>query len=284
MTDRYIIDTNVLLQYPEVLASARGKRLLIPQAVLKELQSARVLAGRSELQGTVAEALRQGVHIAALPGATEIERIASDATAQGLGGADIDIAVLAIEYVKKMGSNKVCVITADRTLAKFLSSKGIQSVTGPQFLSEQVIGKADIGILNSAKKAVSKQKRYLVISLFLGIGASLLGNMAFAHYRLIIDTFPVWGTVIGLPGLGIVLYWYRQHFRFSYGVFEFFVGAIMSYYVFVPSFDYSRLSTATALQVIGGLYVMVRGLDNIGKGTMGSWIESFWRRWFHDVV
>lgn len=80
--------------------------------------------------------------------------------------------------------------------------------------------------------------------------------------------------------LGIGLYWYRERFRLSYGIFEFIVGVIMTYYIFFPNFDYSKLGPVEAIQILGGLYVMVRGLDNVGKGTEGTRIEQLWKKLF----
>lgn len=54
----------------------------------------------------------------------------------------------------------------------------------------------------------------------------------------------------------------------------------MAYYVFFPNFDYSKLGAVEVIQVLGGLYVMVRGLDNVGKGTEGTRLEQFWKKIF----
>jgi rRNA-processing protein FCF1 len=267
--DRYIIDTNVLLQYPEVLATASSHKLVIPRAVLGELQGAPAMSGHSELNDAISKALRQGVHIAqkvAIP-----EGLGAEFAVKGLHGADVQIAALAIDYANKMGPAKICVVTVDRGLSRFLSSKGISSITGPQFLFATHTATIDFDILGSAKKSVSKQRIYVAASFLLGLVASLVGRLSLSHYRSIVQWLSVPGTAAGLVVIGVGLYWCRQHFRLSYGAFELFVGAIMSYSgVSMPSFDYSRISTATAVPVLSGLYVMVRGLDNLGRGTKGT--------------
>ncbi|GKQ75932.1 hypothetical protein KAM447_24400 [Aeromonas caviae] len=70
------------------------------------------------------------------------------------------------------------------------------------------------------------------------------------------------GKFIPKSGAECRLYWYRERFRLSYGIFEFIVGVIMTYYIFFPNFDYSKLGPVEAIQILGGLYVMVRGLNN----------------------
>ena len=48
--------------------------------------------------------------------------------------------------------------------------------------------------------------------------------------------------------------------------------------VFYPSFNYGNLQIVDFLQIVGGLYIMVRGLDNIGVGSKGTKIERFWEK------
>lgn len=265
MADRYIIDTNVVLQYPEVLAMAAGKKIVIPQAVLEELQHARLRGVQRGVQDVIAEAIGKGAHVAPTPASIKQEPIASDRAAQRLNGADIAIARIAIDYADRMGTKAVCVVTADRALVEFLGSRGISAISGRQFLTEPSIGKVDKEIEVTAKQIISNQRRYLIISFVLGIVSALFGNFAFSNIKYLITTISIWGTLFALPVLGIGLYWYRERFRLSYGIFEFIVGVIMTYYIFFPNFDYSKLGPVEAIQILGGLYVMVRGLNSCSE-------------------
>ena len=110
MADRYIIDSNVVLQYPEVLAMAAGKKLVIPQAVLEELQHVRLRGVQRGVQDVIAEAIEKGAHVASVPASVKQEPIASDGAAQRLSGADIAIARIAIDYAERMGPKSVCVV------------------------------------------------------------------------------------------------------------------------------------------------------------------------------
>jgi hypothetical protein len=280
MADRYIIDTNVVLQYPEVLAMAAGKKLVIPQAVLEELQHARLRGVQRGVQDVISEAIEKGAHVAPAPASIKQEPIASDRAAQRLSGADIAIARIAIDYAERTRPKSVCVVTADRALVEFLGSRGISAISGSQFLAEPSIGKVDKAIEVTAKQIISKQRRYLIISFALGIASALIGNFAFSNLQHLIATISIWGTLIALPVLGIGLYWYRERFRLAYGVFEFIIGLFMTYYVFFPNFDYSKIGPVETIQVLGGLYVMVRGLDNVGKGTEGTRLEQLWKKLF----
>ena len=96
-----------------------------------------------------------------------------------------------------------------------------------------------------------------------------------------ISFFPVWVIVILLPLLGLFLFWFRSRFRVYYGTIEFIVGYITALIVFLPTkFDYTQLQPLTYLQILGGLYTMVRGLDNMTQGLRGIPVEptlSLWK-------
>jgi len=114
-----------------------------------------------------------------------------------------------------------------------------------------------------------------------GVLGAVGASTVFFNAAYLLSTISIWGTALMLPLLGKLLFWYRQRYRLSYGVFEFLVGVIMGYFVFLPTFDFKTLGVIQGLQVLGALYVMVRGLDNIGKGIEeGTRLESFWNRIF----
>jgi rRNA-processing protein FCF1 len=277
---RFVLDTSVLLQHPEILAHGGRRKLVIPEAVLRELSG----RGREEPRRAIAylaqQAAARGVHVVATPGGIDHKLVASDPAARRLSGADIDIARIAMDYAERFGPPAVVVVTLDRSLREFLSSRGIKSITGTEFLLDSAGEEPDPEIQKYAKAFSASQRKFAALSVLLGLLSSLLGNLAFAKLSFLVATVSIWGTVIALPILGIALYWYRQRFRLSYGIFEFVVGVMMTYYVFLPNFTYAKLTVVEGIQVLGGLYVMVRGLDNVSKGVEGTRAEAAWKKWF----
>lgn len=91
---------------------------------------------------------------------------------------------------------------------------------------------------------------------------------------------PAIATFVGIPLLGIGLFWIRERYRLSYGIAEFAFGIFGAIAAFWPDFDYSTLDQKLSLQAAGSLYVMVRGMDNIGKGLEGTRWEGTWKRAF----
>ncbi len=280
MPSRYIIDTSVLLRHPQILSRVGSRKIVIPNSVMEELShSARgsKWAGVAEL---VASSIHSGVKIVKAPENLKNEIIQSDRNAQRLSGADFDIARIAIDYAEQRGVDTPCVVTEDKALAYFLSSRNIKSITGSEFLGESKQDSLDKEIEEKADQVVSSQRRHIITSFSLGVVASALGNIIYSNINVLVSTITVWGTMVGLPILGLVFFWYRENYRLSYGAFEFCVGIIISYYVFFPNFNYSNLGVTEGIQILGGLYVMVRGLDNIGKGVMGTRLETVWKKLF----
>jgi len=114
------------------------------------------------------------------------------------------------------------------------------------------------------------------------IGALVALLIATAAFNVVLSTMPIWGAVILLPACGILLYLARSRRRLLYGFAEFFIGFITAINVLVPtSFNYAALQPLAYLQVLGGLYIMVRGLDNIARA-LPRRIEPYWRRIFKD--
>ncbi len=216
--------------------------------------------------------------MAPTPPRTEIDFPPSHPLLNRLSAGDLEIAQVAKAVLQN--GEEPFVVTEDLVLARFLADIGISSLSGAQFIeitSQKPINKT---VDASAKKVVTYQIRHLIWGFVSGVVSSLLGALIYENIALIASTIPVWGTVVAIPLIGVGLFWYREHFRLSYGVFEFFVGLIMSYYVFFPSFDYSSMGLAEGIQLLGGIYVMVRGLDNVGKGIAGTRLESLWERLF----
>ncbi|MEX3937394.1 hypothetical protein AB4Y32_37650 [Paraburkholderia phymatum] len=88
-----------------------------------------------------------------------------------------------------------------------------------------------------------------------------------ANYLL---TFPVLGIAAILAVAGVALYAIRSRFRLFYGLVETWIGIYVTWLA-IPHVDAGRALSAVGgpgldwVKVVTGLYVIVRGLDNIGK-------------------
>lgn len=188
MIKNFIIDTNVLVQYPEVLAMAAGNNLVIPMVVLEQFQQRRLRGVNGGVQEIIDEAIKKGVHVAESPPHLIEEPVASGKDAQRLDHVDLEIARVVKYYAERDGKTSVCLVTADQLLAKFLEKYEIKSISGTQFLKGNPKAKVDKDIEKTAKNIISKQQRYLILSFVLGIVVALLGSLVFNNLQLLIST------------------------------------------------------------------------------------------------
>jgi uncharacterized membrane protein YeaQ/YmgE (transglycosylase-associated protein family) len=136
----------------------------------------------------------------------------------------------------------------------------------------------DSNIQRKAKNILSTQTRGLVIGIIVGCLGNILTTWVWTHFEKIIDTATIWGTILLIIFIGISLYSFRGRFRLQYGIFEFFFGIVVASKVFWPDFDYSKFKPLDVLQIMAGIYVMIRGQDNIGKALMGTRFAPFWSK------
>jgi hypothetical protein len=94
------------------------------------------------------------------------------------------------------------------------------------------------------------------------------------------------GIVITIV-LGISFYIMRFRWQLAYGIFEILVSLVVIFLTFYPQTNYLLLAEfswqgwflSKGVGVLAGIYVMVRGLDNIEKGLpparKAKWIRTF---------
>lgn len=277
----YLIDTSVVIRHPEVLSLARTRKLLIPDVVIHELTTPRNARVQPGIQNLLNQALEAGAEVVRSSLNMKLE---PDSVAQRLGKlsfADHQIALSAVELVK--AGKSVTVVTYDQALRYLLDSQNVASMSPDKFLALEDEAKPDAAIAAAANTFTAQQNNYVRVSIF---GALFVGGIAYAAYTyraLLLSTLSVWGTILLLFAAGVFLYGYRQRQRLSYGVFEFLFGLFAAASVFFPNFNYTNLGLFNTVQIVGGLYVMVRGLDNVGKGIEGTRFESGWRRIFKNI-
>lgn len=80
--------------------------------------------------------------------------------------------------------------------------------------------------------------------------------------------------------LGIGVYAFRGHFRKACGVIEYIFGAVVTWYALPKSGD--MLNESSWFQVAAGIYVRVRGLDNVGKVVKDEKNIEWWKRRFGE--
>jgi hypothetical protein len=97
-----------------------------------------------------------------------------------------------------------------------------------------------------------------------------------------------WAGIVLTTLLGVCFYVLRCRWQLIYGAFEIFAAFVVIFVTFNPQTNYLLLAEATwqswflrtGVGALAGIYVMVRGLDNIEKGLPPRW-HGRWRRMFY---
>ena len=92
-------------------------------------------------------------------------------------------------------------------------------------------------------------------------------------------------TIVG----AVLFYWLRCRYPLIYGFIEIIVALVVIYITFLPPDTYMALEGSSAYGqflrkaagVIGGIYIFVRGMDNVSRGLPSRWRKT-WNRVFPD--
>lgn len=112
------------------------------------------------------------------------------------------------------------------------------------------------------------------------LGWFLISPAVEAITGFVVDHADVWRVAIFLWLTGLFLYFVRSRLRLYYGVAETFFGVALSYMAFPK--DTPEYTLVRWLSFFAALYVMVRGLDNIGKSLRNDTAIRVWAWIFGD--
>lgn len=288
----FILDTNIILRYPDILAKGNEQiRFVIPESVILELASyEHPRESGNQVLALVKNALEHGVYrLASPPNEVLTSSRLEDIKTPRLSETDIAIAKSTEYYQRQLfpkdlfPSVDIFLATDDKRLAQYAESLDIKSIDSNSLRDILInLSVTNQEIQRNASSIISLQRKELIIGTFLGILVSLIGNLIVANFNVILEAINVWGTIVLLPVAGISLYWFRSRNRLAYGIAELLFGFFTSLRVFIPSFTYSQLDTAGIIQIAAGLYITVRGMDNLGKGLIGTRFGVTWKRLFHE--
>lgn len=169
---------------------------------------------------------------------------------------------------------KVAIATMDIQLINILYVFQIEILDGEkiQKLINENKATNDVGIEEKAARYETTVNRSFLKGIIIGILVTLVIFTFALNFQKISQTINVWGTIVLAILIGISLFAFREKQRLSYGVFEFLTGIGTIIFIFYPDFDYSKLDYTFDFyaKMLGGLYIMVRGQDNIVKSLAGK--------------
>ncbi|MBT2620842.1 hypothetical protein [Chryseobacterium sp. ISL-6] len=268
-----IIDSNIIVRYPQILGlRIPNINFIIPLEVISELNI------RSEKRGAAYDVRLDLIEKAIKEGTISI--INSDGPTLAkynrllynnrLSSVDIALLAGAIEFKNK--NQQVKIATLDKIVIDIAEQYDIQVLSKNEilnFLSEfNDDGLKKESIEHLILNYENTETKTFLKGLSIGIITCLIGIILYNNIELIISKINIWGTIIMILLVGICLFIFREKQRLSYGFFEFFVGVGAIIILFIPNnFNYQKLQFTLDfnLKLLGGLYIMVRGQDNIIK-------------------
>lgn len=284
---RYILDTNILIKDPSLLTKwSSNYHIIIPDVVLEETGyvSGRLSGSKSLIHSIETSTSKGFVKIA------NVDRNKYDFS-ESIGRdfrisyTDYQIAHFAKDYSKT--KPETYLVTEDRRLAAYADHIGVktQNLFGFQndIQSNKTVDITEVGESSNIRKF---QFRHLAISFISGIALTILSYIIYKNFDSITKKFPIWGTITALTVIPFIFYWFRSNLRIAYAIAEFSFGYFTVMFVtkpFATDFDIAKIyDWTTAISILGGIYVMVRGLDNFSKGLQGTLLERHWKKVFKD--
>jgi hypothetical protein len=282
-TSEIILDSSVIYNYPSVLACAHnGSTLVIPEQVrqkIADLIDDKLIA--KSIEDLLAESQRvpPGGHQTFL----RIEpRRAHD-------GLDKNTAIVRLAETMAINNTNVTVLTDNRKLRRRLTDLqiGIRTPAVTDFIAAMDQSSQDPRF-DDILKRIKQENRKLVfygsiVPAALAFSLALLAalfmsspSMPSTLQEISVPFVRIAGVLLFLT-IGVGMYLFRSRYRAAYALLEIFAGTTLA---FVVLFSYSPPTdiTDTVLKMLGGLYVIVRGLDNMAKAApRSSWRGIWWR-------
>lgn len=259
-------DTPAIYASPELLRQkVDGITLIVPDLVVQELQLGAVRSRRAAQTLTaVREAEKQGL--------ISIRAIQPRPRVRFPGLSPNDAALLS--HVYQASAQGAVLVTNDQQLllaAKQVSIVALDSGGALAWLTLFAIPFASSPALN---ESIDKLQIYILLGGVLGAGLALALALLVVIFgpvalRWVADHLGPLAFLSAFP-VGLLLYVFRANAQSAYGVFEISFGMAAA----MAGVDAIRVSPVTGfngVMAIGaGLYVIVRGLDNLEKGSKSS--------------
>ena len=276
----FILDTNIVIRDPEILTRwSPNYKLVIPRFLFGELDKVSSKLGTvGRLWPILEQAEYKDFIIVDNSDIAVSQEASQNNSEQRLSHVDLQLFELTQRYSKE--KKDVVLVSNDRALRAYSERYGLKTFDLFQFLNSISSYKSTLlGELKKHETIGQYQNRRFVYGLVSGIFITLATILVKNNFQSIYETLNVWGTLVLLLVTGIIFFLFRTNYRMFYGTLEFLFGFYVSTRVFTEkNFDYNTVGLFELIQIVGGIYVMVRGLSNIDDGIKGTGLEPKWKK------
>jgi len=256
-----ILDSSSLIRDPEILSLGDATMyFVVPSGIIPKLSRKRGLSALIESAAQV--------------GALRIQETNS---------TDNQALLEAARKLQAEGEEAI-IVTESREVQKTAKSSEIRAITIKECWRLLKDKRFNEELAKSARKLARRERLSSAIESLAGFALYKLAGLAWEERATLAKTANVWVTLIIILGAGIFLYCLRARFRLTYAILEFLAGFATAASVFYPSFDYTALDAIALLKILGGLYVMVRGQDNLAKALQGTRFENGWKKFSGEPI
>jgi len=274
-----ILDTNIIIRFPQILGlSIDNTKLLIPNSVVDELNY--VGKQKNSIVDLIDYSLKSG-SVQIVDTLSLLKEYQGKIINSKLSIVDKSLIALALSLkdkkqdVKIASQDKIIQLTATENNIGFLNWDSVLELLKSKKSKDETPLNLKIATYEN------KNLRSYLTGILTGVLSSVLASVIYKNLQLILSTINIWGTIVLILLLGVGLFIYREKQRLSYGIFEITVGVIAIISLFTPvDFSYKELTFDLNfnLKLLGGLYIMVRGQDNVLKAIrnkkLGLWIKD----------
>lgn len=280
---KVLLDTSIIIRYPKILGLKDNDSIfVITIDVLTELNHRTNASWNNNLGALIDQAVEDGtVEIinSSLPKIQKHQNSIPKATLSETGTS-----ILAAALFFKEEGQHVQIASSDRDIQIVCQRLSIDILRHDEIqLKLQLYSQGDDAptpLIKEISAFEKKERLRLIWQILIGLGFAVLGAIIIEYFRSILSTIHIWGILFLFLVIAIGLFFWREKKQLSYGVFEFIVGFLAIIVVLSPvEFDYQEVISDVELdiKVLGGLYIMVRGQDNIVKGLRGHTYGVFLR-------
>ncbi len=293
---RIILDRTIIIKYPELLTlNGRDYHPVVTLEILRELQAIKPTSWGKQLADIIEKGHLNGEVSIINPFGARHQALERRYVSASLSMADVSLLAAADSVQLDHPDDEVSIATTDKAVIRFafdndikiLSVYEINTLLGK---NDKIQKKEPSTLFEAIQGHENSQRWSFWLSLLSALTGVVTSVFTFVNWAIRIKV-PIPDKYIGfiififLIALGVFFYYCREKYRLFYGMFELLAGIAVVFLVFSQhDFIYNELlkDVESDFKILGGLYIIVRGMDNIHKGSagtkMGLWFDRVFSR------
>ncbi|MFY7740557.1 MAG: PIN domain-containing protein [Flavobacterium sp.] len=272
-----ILDTNILLRFPEVLSYKKtDTKLIIPDAVIEQILKPNTIR-QKELLKLIEDAQNQeSVYVSSTN--SPQTKLSSSIL---VDFADFKIAGYA-KYLVEQGNTDVIIATDDKKFIAFNLANNIKTIDSAGLIAvfKTTNSNSNQQILDDSKAYKKQVKASVFLNILYASFILFIIYLIYSYFGSIGDKITVPLLIAILIACSFGMFELRTKKPITYGLIEIGVGIMAIIAMFAPTFVLNQLTINMDfyIKIAAGLYIIVRGLDNLSKGTNEKGIVKIVKR------